>query len=87
MTRKEVISVVVPFFNERENLSLLFHKICVYLDSRKKENYEVLFINDCSTDSGEVLIRKLIKSKKNFYLFNLNKRSGQSGCFNLAFKK
>lgn len=87
MTRKEVISVVVPFFNERENLSLLFHKICVYLDSRKKENYEVLFINDCSTDSGEVLIKKLIKSKKNFYLFNLNKRSGQSGCFNLAFKK
>ncbi len=87
MNKKEIISIVVPFFNEQENLGLLFKKLCRYIDSRKNENYEVLFVNDCSTDGGESLIKKLINDRNDFFFFNLNKRSGQSGCFNYAFKK
>ena len=87
MTKKPLISLVVPFFNEQENLGLLFKKITSFTNVRKQENYEVMFINDCSTDDGAILIKKLIKGHQNFYLINLKKRSGQSGCFNYAFKK
>ncbi len=87
MTKKLLITIVVPFFNEQENLGILFDKICSFIKSRSKEKYEILFINDCSTDQSAELIKKLIKKKPNFFFYDQKKRSGQSGCFNFAFKK
>ena len=46
-----------------------------------------MLVNDCSTDNGKNIIRTLIgKEKKKIKLVNLNKRSGQAGCFNTAFR-
>ena len=67
MTKKLLITIVVPFFNEQENLGILFDKICSFIKSRSEEKYEILFINDCSTDKGAELIKKLIKKKTNFF--------------------
>ncbi len=68
------ISVVIPVYNEEESLPLLYERLHAVLSSLKKE-YEIIFVDDGSTDkSWEVLCRlkekddhiKLIRFTRNF---------------------
>ncbi|MFQ5822480.1 MAG: glycosyltransferase family 2 protein [bacterium] len=66
------ISVIIPLYNEVENLELLFSSIKNVLDGLDK-TYEMIYIDDGSTDGTfEVLKRKadsntkVIKFRKNF---------------------
>ena len=43
------LSVVVPLYNEEENIQMLHEKLKEALDPLKKE-YEILFVDDGSTD-------------------------------------
>jgi len=47
--------IIVPCYNERETITSLYHEIC------EKTPYDVIVVNDCSTDdSREVLLREKI---------------------------
>lgn len=46
-----MISIIIPFFNEKKNLPLLLDKLLVQLIKIKKE-YEIIFVDDGSTDDG-----------------------------------
>ncbi len=50
------ISIIIPAFNEEANISLLFEKISTLLF---KEDYEIIFIDDGSTDKTAAEIQKL----------------------------
>lgn len=55
MSRKILISAIIPVFNEGKNLQPLFTKLKKGLNQVDR-NYEIIFINDGSTDkSGEIL--------------------------------
>jgi dolichol-phosphate mannosyltransferase len=45
------VSVVVPIYNEAESIELLWREIAAALDERKSR-YEVLFVDDASTDGS-----------------------------------
>lgn len=52
------ISIIVPIFNEEKNLLLLherLRKVCLQLT----DTFEIIFVNDCSTDGSIHLIKKL----------------------------
>ena len=49
------LSVVLPFRNERENLPELLDRLRVTLDPLEL-SYELIFIDDGSTDDGAALI-------------------------------
>jgi len=53
-----MVSVIVPLFNEEKNLRLLFEKIYSVL-SKQVWDYEVIFINDGSTDDSASAIDSL----------------------------
>lgn len=53
-----MVSLLVPFRNEKENLELFFERII----SLSFKNLEVLFINDHSNDGGKELLQDLIKN-------------------------
>ena len=58
------ISVVIPLFNEEESLSELFS----WIDRVMKENnfsYEVIFVDDGSTDTSWKVIEALKKQSDN----------------------
>jgi len=63
------ISVVIPVYNEEENVSILYSEIKKAMDSIGKK-YEIIFIDDGSTDrTFEELFKtkaKIIKFRKNF---------------------
>jgi polyisoprenyl-phosphate glycosyltransferase len=50
------LSVVLPVYNERENLEPLFQRLMPVLENATNGSFEVLFVNDGSRDdSGEML--------------------------------
>ena len=51
------ISIVVPVYNEEQTLPLLFARLYPALD-RLNAAYEVLFVNDGSTDNSAALLRQ-----------------------------
>ena len=58
-----LLSLVVPVFNEEENIPLLTDRICTALNGY---TFELIFIDDCSTDGTREAIKKmqnLLRSK------------------------
>ena len=52
------LSVIVPFYNERENLEELYRKVAAVLPSLKL-SYEIILVDDGSSDGGYELLARL----------------------------
>ncbi len=53
-----VLSIVAPIYNEADNLSVLYRRICEVMDSTG-EDWELLLVNDGSTDASAEYIQQL----------------------------
>ena len=63
-------SVVIPTYNERQNIALLINKIDKYL---RNFFYEIIVIDDNSEDGTKLVLKEIKSSKKNF-LFYIRKK-------------
>ena len=62
----KTISIMVPTYNEEENVELLYEAIKKEFEtSLKKYNYELVFIDNKSKDSTREKLRKICKKDKN----------------------
>ena len=77
-----MISVVIPIFNEEENINKLSQSITKALSDI---DYEVLFINDGSTDNSENEIVKLSSTDPKIKLINLRRNYGQTAAMQAGF--
>lgn len=68
------ISVVVPVFNEQENLPELYRRLTETLSSLG--SYEILFINDGSTDKTREIISKFHETESRIRLINFSRNFG-----------
>ena len=78
-----MFSVVIPIYNEEDNLSLLIKEIKSSLQDFI--NYELIIVNDCSTDNS----LKILENEKKFFNFkilNNKKNFGQSYSILLGIK-
>lgn len=69
----KVLSIVVPLYNEEDNVVLLTEKIH---ESLSGYNYEIVYINDFSTDETVRVIKKM--GDETVHLIELKKNYGQS---------
>ncbi len=69
----KVLSIVVPLYNEVDNVVLLTEKIH---ESLSGYNYEIVYINDFSTDETVRVIKKM--GDETVHLIELKKNYGQS---------
>jgi glycosyltransferase involved in cell wall biosynthesis len=75
--KKPYISLILPVFNEEESLQNLYEGIYkVFV--KENYSYEIIFINDGSTDGSEQEIRKIIKLNKNVRGILFRRNFGQS---------
>jgi dolichol-phosphate mannosyltransferase len=70
------VSIVVPVRNEADNIGPLIAEIAAALDGRW--NYEIIYVNDGSTDGTAERLRAAMKERKNLRQLHHAVSSGQS---------
>jgi len=80
------ISLVVPFFNEEATLESLYEQIAAAMVGQDCA-FEVIFVNDGSTDLGPVVAQKLVESKPGVRLINFRTNFGKAAGLSAGFQK
>ena len=77
MDKKKKVSIMVPCFNEEGNVVPISEAIVRQMEALPQYDYELLFIDNCSTDATRPLLREICrKNKKIKAIFNV-KNFGQ----------
>ena len=77
------LSIIIPVYNESESIRKLYDEI---ISLEFPFNYEIIFINDGSTDGSKELIEKLINDDSKIILVNLNNNYGKSNALSIGFR-
>ncbi len=78
------ISIVVPFYNEEDNIEELYEQLSRVLKGLGV-SYELIFINDGSTDRSHELLLKLFASDRTVKVIRLRKNFGQTAALQAGF--
>jgi glycosyltransferase involved in cell wall biosynthesis len=78
------LSVIIPLYNEEENAPLLYEKLKEFLESLKKE-YEILFIDDGSTDRTLPILEEIQSKDNRVVVLSLRRNFGQTAAFAAGF--
>ena len=70
----ELISIVVPVWNEESNILTFIKEINKNLE---KENFEIIFVLDPSTDNSEKIITNIAEGAEYIKLITMSRRFGQ----------
>ena len=79
------ISVLIPLFDEEENLQPLFEKIRAVLDERRR-SWEILFVDDGSSDGSFSVLKNLRESDPRVRIIQLRRNFGKSAALDAGFK-
>lgn len=80
------VSIIIPVYNEEENLKPLFARLCSAMDTLGK-SWEVIFTNDGSTDSSGSILKEFCKERDNVRLIDFNGNFGQHTAIIAGFEK
>jgi len=82
---KKNVSVIVPFFNEEENIDIFLNELNSFLSlSNIINNYEIICINDGSIDKTILFLTKFQNTYDFFSIINLPTNKGQSNAIYLG---
>ena len=80
-----MISAVIPVLNEEESLPEFYKRLSASLTKTSK-SYEILFIDDGSTDGSLALLQKFAAKDKRIKIFSFRKNQGKSEGLTLGFQ-
>jgi glycosyltransferase involved in cell wall biosynthesis len=78
------LSIVIPLFNEEENIRELDDKL-KELDSVLDRNYEIIYVDDGSTDRTYSILKDLIQKNSHVRLIKFRRNFGQTAAFSAGF--
>jgi dolichol-phosphate mannosyltransferase len=76
--KKEIegtISIIIPCFNEESNLSEIYSRLLLTLNSNSIR-YEIIFINDGSQDDTSLILERLSKQDKHTHFITFSRNFG-----------
>ena len=79
------LSVVIPVYNEEENLPLLWPELRTVLDGLGT-SYEVIFVDDGSRDRSADIVRAFRESDPRVRLVRLKENAGETAATDAGFK-
>ena len=82
-TKRPELSVVVPLLDEQDNLGPLYEEIMQALEGRY--DYEVVFVDDGSTDGSFEILRALQASSPRVRVIRFRKNFGQTAALSAGF--
>jgi len=79
-----LLSVVIPLFNEEENIPLLYEELKGVLNGIE-DQHEIIFIDDGSSDRSLSLLRKIQENDEQVVVISFRKNFGQTAAMAAGF--
>lgn len=89
MLQEVDISVVIPIYNEEENIPILYKKlkdVLSKLQEKDGKSYEIIFVNDGSKDRSWDIIKDIAKEDKSVIGVNFRRNFGQTAAMSAGFE-
>ena len=80
------ISIIIPVYNEILNLNGTYKNLSKAIDLINLKDYEIIFINDCSTDDSLSKLQELSIKNKNIIIINNETNIGLSNSIQKGIK-
>jgi len=71
------ISILIPAYNEEASLQFLFERLVTLMDANNKFAWEVLLVNDGSTDNTLLLLSQIHEKDNRFNYLDLSRNYGK----------
>lgn len=84
--KEKKISIVIPVYNEKENIEELYEKVKESLDL-EGYNYELIFVDDGSIDDSWVVIKNIADKDKRVRGLKLSRNYGQTFALYAGFQE
>jgi glycosyltransferase involved in cell wall biosynthesis len=81
--RESLVSIITPLYNSENFISKTIDSVL----NQTYKNWEMIIVDDCSTDSGVNIVKRYQKECKKIKLIKLNDNSGAAVTRNVAIKK
>ena len=82
-TQQPELSVVIPVFNEEDSVGPLYTEI---VDALADFSYEVIFVDDGSTDKSFTVLTEIQKKQPNVRVIRFRRNFGQTAAMSAGFK-
>jgi len=80
-----MISIVIPIYNESENLDQLYARVTAASDTWS-EDYEVILVDDGSSDDSPVRLRELADRDRHFRIVTLSRNFGHQAAISAGLQ-
>lgn len=85
MKKTDLLTVIIPIFNEEENIKPLYLRLKRSL-ARLRQDFEIIFVNDGSTDKSEQILKKIGQKDKQVRVINHQTTLGKAIALGTGFK-
>ncbi|HIU11411.1 MAG TPA: glycosyltransferase family 2 protein [Candidatus Onthocola stercorigallinarum] len=75
--KKELLSIIVNCYNEEETIPIFYDTIVPIIEKIKNLDYEIIFIDDCSSDKTLEIIKNIAKKSKKVKYLSTTRRFGK----------
>jgi len=79
------VSIVVPVYNEELNLPDLFEKVSTVMNANPDQEWEVILVNDGSSDSSGSILTEFQKKDARFKAVQFRRNFGQTAAMQAGF--
>ncbi|MBI2031222.1 MAG: glycosyltransferase family 2 protein [Candidatus Levybacteria bacterium] len=81
-----MLSVIVPVFNEEESLNPFFKELTAEF-KKLKVDYEVIFVDDGSSDNSLTILKEFHSKEKSVHIFSFRRNRGKAEALTFGFQK
>ncbi|MEM7789880.1 MAG: glycosyltransferase family 2 protein [Verrucomicrobiota bacterium] len=81
------LSFVIPLCNEEATLTPLFEQIKTVVEEQALGDFEVIFVNDGSTDGSRQILQKLEATNDNVSIIDFRRNYGKAAALSAGFAK
>ncbi|MGB0886482.1 MAG: glycosyltransferase family 2 protein [Vicingaceae bacterium] len=81
------LSIIIPLYNESSTITVVLERILGLKFPSFVKSWEVIVVNDCSTDGSRAVVENYIREYDNFHLVNHNENKGKGKSIRTGVEK